>query len=109
VFEGCSFLSEGSNFEVGSAIVDWILSTGGYNKSERLRVAVAFVEKDFISLDQDVTHLRFLNHMSSVDLHHLATSFITADESELVVTLEGRCLVTKLTDLDESSSGLGDS
>jgi len=70
---------------------------------------VALIEEYFFSLDHDLGHLGLGDDVSSVDLDHLLTLLVTADESELVVALECGFLVSKLADEDEGSARFGDS
>lgn len=89
--------------------MDRLSSTRGYHKSESLGVVVTLIEEHFFSLDHDLSHLGLGDDVSSVDLDHLLTLLVTADESKLIVAFESRFLVSELADEDEGSTRSGDS
>lgn len=103
------FLGVGFNLKVGRAGLDRLSSARGYHESESFGVVVTLIEEHFFSLDHDLSHLGLGDDVSSVDLDHLFALLVTADESELVVALESRFLVSKLADEDEGSTRSGDS
>jgi hypothetical protein len=100
-------LGVGSDLKVMlKAILDDRLAASSSNgESEDLGVAVTLLEVDFITLDDVVGHLGLGNDISSVDLVHLFAILVRADERELVVSFKSLLKVSKLADLDESSTG----
>jgi hypothetical protein len=102
-FEGSLFLGVDFNLEV-IAFTSYGIFLGQYNECEFLGVVVTLVEVDFSTCQEETGHLALTNSASFLELLDLATSHVTAIESEVVVAINHTFRFSKLAHHDEAST-----